>query len=175
MNAKTRFWNILWEATSESYYWQLYYNRMHSRSTVVRIVAAVAGCGAIAALMSSANPWVKFAACLVAALGQVANAALPVLGYENQLRTMQDVLSRLSVLCLELEREWYRINDEEIGHDALVRMCVYYDGLLTCMGQPVSGCGLDFDDEISKKAEECTKVYLENLHPVDPEADAPKA
>lgn len=174
VNARTRFWNILSETTNDMYYGQAYYNRLSSRSTVVRLAAAVAGCGAVAALMASTNPWVKFAACLVAALGQVANAALPVLGYENQLRLLQDMLSRLSVLSLQMEREWYRIDDEKLTHDELIRMCVYYDGLHTSIVQQVSPCGLEFDDDLTKKAEDYTATYLANLHPVDQDEAEPQ-
>ncbi len=171
VDARTRYWKILSEITWHRFYWQKVYDRIGCWSFILRLVVAAFTCGAVTALVASDVAWIKAVATVCAVIGPVANAVLTVFGYEAKMATLQDALSRTAVLSLVMEKDWYRIDDEKLGHDEIVRMCVYYDGLWTCMANGLSRCNIAFDKKMMAFADENMAQYLENLHPVEPEAE----
>ena len=119
---KERYWSLMTQKKFALLYLGCHLHKCVLIERWTNIILAVISTGSLAGLIFNENARVVLTCIL--AITQVFTAAKPYLPYEKRLRELDKGIPLLTMVYMEMEKDWNRIFDEEPSEDEINK--IYY-------------------------------------------------
>lgn len=159
------FWNKLTQLKFDLNYYHQHFATCVKILRWIRIGIVTVTAGVSGVWMTwPETEWVRFVCPTAALVLQIFNATLEVFPYEKRKQELRELTNLLNPVYTDMETDWYRIADGEYTREEIAQKLIDYEKKRQDIQQHyLKDDVLPEQKYITKKAEEDTCAYLDNL------------